>query len=92
MLPKDVEGEELTTALNEFRTLMGGKAIDALKDLNAGDTGDEDLSSGSRSQGKDVGTLQELLMKANVEGDAKEIKRVTDLLVEAQNKVMAASQ
>ena len=92
MLPKDVEGEELKTALNEFRTLMGSAAIDALKDRDAGDTGDQDVSTGSRSQGKDIGSLQELLMKANAEGDAKEIKRVTDLLVEAQNKVFAAKQ
>lgn len=90
-LRTDVEGEELVTALDEFRKLMGLTTIDALKDLSAGDTGDEDLTSGNRSQGDDLNSLQEQLMQANIDGDPKEIRRITDLLVTEQQKVFEAS-
>jgi hypothetical protein len=90
LLPKDLDGDELKTALNEFRVIQGGAALDALKALGAGETGDEELITGDRSKGSDVASLQDQLMKANVAGDPKEIKRLTDLLVAEQNKVFAA--
>jgi len=91
LIPQDKEGDELVAALTEMRTLITGSAEDVLKTLSAGSTGDSDHRTGSRAQGDDIVSIQNKLMDANLKGDAAEIARLTDLLVQKQNEIFAAS-
>lgn len=80
LLPTALEGDELTTALDDMRSLMTAKGESAARDLVAGSTG-ESQTTGSRSQATDIGSLGELLMKAQKDRDYDEVNRLTDLLV-----------
>jgi len=80
LIRQDIEGDELTTALDSMRTLMVAKGEAAVKDLSIGSS-DANLTTGNRSQAKDVNSIGELLMVAQKNKDVDEITRLTDLLV-----------
>lgn len=80
LIRKDIEGDELTSALDSMRSLMVAKGKDAVKDLSIGSS-DADLTTGNRSQGKDVSSIGDLLMIAQKNRDVDEITRLSDLLV-----------
>ncbi|MCK5307593.1 MAG: hypothetical protein KAJ73_03190 [Zetaproteobacteria bacterium] len=80
LIRKDLEGDELTTALDSMRSLMVAKGKDAISDLSIGSS-DADLTTGNRSQGKDVSSIGDLLMIAQKNRDVDEITRLSDLLV-----------
>lgn len=86
LLPQDVVGDDLNTALDEMRKVLNTGAKQILQAQAVGATGDGEHQTGSRTQGDDVNTISELLMVANRENDASEISRLTNLLVEARNK------
>jgi len=92
LLPADKSGDELKAALLEMRTIMGANAQAALANLSAGATGDDENITGRRSQGTDLQSIQEQLMTANKAGDAAEITRLTNLLVEEQEKIYVAQR
>lgn len=81
LIRDDLEGDELTTALNELRSLMVKQGEQALQDLNAGSTGDDRQSSGGRGQKMDLGSINQKLMDAQKSGDWEEADRLTKLLI-----------
>jgi chromosome segregation ATPase len=90
LLPKDLEGDELKTALNDIRSLMLEQRKGAIEKQIAGSTTAEDLTTGSRGQVEGVQGIGDKLMEANRAGDAVEVTRLTKLLVnQAQTEVFA---
>ncbi len=91
LLPPDLTGEELTEKLDSMSELLKEQGIDNTGAKILGSTGDDDLSTGHRSQGDDVESINQKLMEANATGDGKEAARLLPMLIEAQNKKFAAA-
>jgi len=85
LIKENLEGDELTKALNEMRSLMTKQGEAAVQSLTAGATGSEDLSSGQRGQAQDLGDIKEQLMIAQRNRDFPEVERLSNLLVERAN-------
>jgi chromosome segregation ATPase len=90
LLPQDVSGDDLKSTLDEMRSVLNTEAKEIIQKQAVGATGDGEHSSGSRTQGDDVTTISEMMIKAGQKGDMPEVARLSDLLVEAQNKEFAA--
>ncbi len=90
LLPPDLEGEELTEKLDSMSELLKEQGVTNTGARIKGSTGDDDLSTGKRSQGDDVASLTGQIMEANAKGEIKEAARLTSLLLKAQNKKFAA--
>ena len=81
LIRQDIEGDELTKALESMRSLMVATGKDAVKDLSVG-ASDANLTTGNRSQAKDVNSIGELLMVAQKDKNVDEVTRLTSLLVQ----------
>lgn len=81
LIREDLDGDELTKALDDMRSLMVAKGEAAIKDLGTGAGGDGDHSSGARGQGMGSADIGEKLMIAQKNRDTDEINRLTELLI-----------
>lgn len=81
LIAKELTGDDLTNALNDLRSLMKSKAVDVEAGRMAGSTGAEAGATGGRGEAKGVTDIGEQLMKAQREGDADEISRLSALLI-----------
>jgi chromosome segregation ATPase len=91
LLPPDLEGEELKAKLDSMSEVLQEQGVTNTGAKIKGSTGDDDVTTGKRSQGDDVASLTGKIMEANQQGDVKEAARLTSLLLEAQNKKFAAA-
>jgi hypothetical protein len=92
LLAPNLEGDELTAALNNMRSLMGQSAKSAVEELTAGATGGEDAVTGTRTQAKGVNDIGEQLMEASRNRDRQEVDRLTKLLEQqANNEIFVES-
>ena len=81
LIRKDLDGDELTEALDSMRSLMKTTATKATADLAAGASADGDQITGTRGQGHSVNSISDLLMVAQKNRDHGEVTRLTDLLI-----------
>lgn len=81
LIREDIEGDELTKALDDMRSLMVAKGEAAVKDLGLGAGGDGDHSSGGRGEGMGSSDIGEKLMEAQKNRDHDEVNRLTALLI-----------
>ena len=87
LLPPDLEGDELKGKLDSMLEVLVEQGVDNTGKKIAGSTGEEEeIGTGKRSQGDDIGSISNQLMEANKTGDPKEASRLLALLVDAQNK------
>lgn len=91
LLPPDLEGDELTKKLDSMSELLKEQGVSNTGARIKGSTGDDDVTTGKRSQGDDVASLTGKIMEANAAGETKEAARLTALLLDAQNKKFAAA-
>lgn len=90
LIRKDLEGDELTEALDSMRSLMKTTGETAAAKLAAGATGSDEQITGSRGQGHDVNSISDLLMVAQKNKDQGEITRLTNLLIkQAETEIFA---
>lgn len=82
LIREDLDGDELTKALDDMRSLMVAKGESMTKELIVGSS-DGEQTTGQRSQVKGVSSIGEALMVAQKNKDVDEINRLTALLVTA---------
>jgi hypothetical protein len=92
LIRQDIEGDELTKALDDMRSLMVAKGESNLKDLGTGASGDGEHSSGGRGQAQGVSDISDKLMQAQKAGDHEEANRLTELLIKTQEGVFAQGE
>lgn len=85
LIREDLEGDALTEALNDLRSLMVAKGEQAVKDKSKGSTGDDSHSSGGRGQSMSVTDLNQKIMDAQKAGEYEEADRLTKLLIQEAN-------
>jgi hypothetical protein len=85
LIRDDLEGDSLTEALNDLRSLMVAKGEEAVKDKTAGSTGDDGHSSGGRGQAMSAADLNQKIMDAQKNRDFAEADRLTQLLIKEAN-------
>ncbi len=90
LIRKDLDGDELTEALDSMRSLMKVTGESAAAKLAAGATGSDEQITGSRGQGHDVNSISDLLMVAQKDKNYDEVTRLTSLLIkQAETEVFS---
>ena len=92
LLPVDVEGDELKVKLDSMSEILKEQGVDNIGEKLKGSTGEEDLTTGKRSQGDSIDDVSNKILEANKAGDTKESARLVAILVEQQNKVFEAAK
>jgi chromosome segregation ATPase len=91
LLPPELMGDELKEKLDSMSEVLQEQGVSNTGAKIKGSTGDDDVTTGKRSQGDDVQSINQKIMEANQQGDTKEAARLMPLLLEAQNKKFAAA-
>lgn len=93
LISDSLEGDDLTKALNDLRSLMVTKGTEAIQDLGAGASGDDTHQTGSRGQGMGVSDIGAKLMEAQKNRNMEEVNRLTELLIkQAQTEVFTVGE